>query len=43
MDGIPGVQSMRLASNKRRERDLAAVPVWLRERIAGDHPGFLRG
>ncbi len=42
MDGIPGIQSMRLASNKRRERDLAAVPAWLRERIASDHPGFLR-
>lgn len=42
MEGIPGVQSMRLASSKRPERDLAAVPAWLRERVAADHPGFLR-
>jgi hypothetical protein len=33
---------MRLVGEKRRENDLAAMPRWLRERIAVDYPGYLR-
>ncbi len=42
MEGMAGVQSMRLVGEKRRETDLASMPKWLRERIAVDYPGYLR-
>ena len=42
MEGVAGIQSMRLVGEKRRENDLAAMPRWLRERIAVDYPGYLR-
>lgn len=36
-----GVQNLRLMSRKRPHDDLDAVPAWLRENIARDHPTFL--
>ena len=41
MDGTSGLQNMRLVGRKCRRTDRSAVPAWLRERIALDHPTFL--
>lgn len=40
MEGRPGVQNMRLAGRKHPATDFAAIPGWLRRRIASDHPSF---
>ncbi len=42
MSSIPGVQNMRLIGAKCRTEDRLAVPEAMRERIAADHPDFLR-
>jgi hypothetical protein len=39
--GTPGMQNLRLAGRKVPHTDREAIPPWLRERIARDHPGFL--
>ena len=41
MDGMAGVQNMRLSGAKRPASDLAAIPAWLRARIDAEHPTFL--
>ena len=40
MDGTAGVQNIRLAGRKCRLLERGAIPSWLRERIARDHPQF---
>lgn len=42
MEGTAGVQDMRITGVKCRLDDRAALPAWLRERIAQDHAGFMR-
>lgn len=42
MDGVAGVQDMRITGAKCRVDQRETIPAWLRERIALDHPGFLR-
>ena len=42
MDGVAGVQNMRLAGDKRRSTDLAAVAPDLLARVRRDHPTFLQ-
>ncbi len=37
----PGMQNLRLAGRKVPHADLDAIPTWLRERLARDHPTFL--
>jgi hypothetical protein len=41
MGDAPGMQNLRLAGRKVPHTDREAIPAWLRERIARDHPGFL--
>ncbi len=41
MAGVAGMQSLRLAGRKVPYDDVDVIPVWLRARIARDHPGFL--
>jgi hypothetical protein len=40
LDGVPGVQNMRLAGRKCRLFEPGAIPEWLRVRAAKDHPQF---
>jgi hypothetical protein len=41
MSGMHGIQNLRLAGRKRPHTDLGAIPLWMRERIAKDHPTFM--
>jgi len=41
MDGVPGIQNMRLIGVKCRDDDDSVVPSWLRERLVTEHPDFL--
>lgn len=41
MDGMPGVQNMRLVGRKLRVTQLEMLPPWLLERARRDHPTFL--
>lgn len=43
MDGVPGIQNMRLIGAKCRDDDDRVIPDWLRERISKEHPNFLKG
>ncbi len=42
LGGMPGMQNLRLAGRKLPHTDLDAIPVWLRERLAREHPTFLQ-
>ncbi|MFK7958316.1 MAG: DUF1838 family protein [Lysobacterales bacterium] len=42
MSDVSGVQNMRLAGTKCRLSDTEAIPGWFAERVASDHPDFLK-